>query len=762
MDAIFLKLFNMSMAAGWLILIILVLRLILKRAPHWIHCLLWGIVAVRLICPVSLQSALSLIPSAETISVDTVRYDQKPVIESGIPAVNEVINPAFETAFTSDISDSVNPLAVWMNLAGIVWAIGVILLFTFALVSYVRLHGQVREAACLFGNVWECDAVHMPFIFGVLRPRIYLPSGLDDGAAGYVLAHERAHLARRDHWWKLIGYVLLAVYWFHPLVWVAYVFFCRDVELACDEKVICSYDMDEKKAYSNALLSVSTHRSRVMVCPLAFGEVGVKERVKSVLNYKKPAFWVLAAAVVLCVIVAVCFLTDPKDEKLGDEGQIEISVQQEDEEAGEAAEEHIEETLRGRLERETIEETLRERLERATDEPIREFFRKDLNRDGIKEAVAITSESADELGYMYANMWYVSDTKCERFYDGSADDASVYSDSIRLYETEGTWLFCCVKGWGGSGSYSQAWMFDADGAKEVENTMEGLTQLSQNIFMVTSSGYDGTADGTGHTRNQYFSCWDGEKLVEYGGLEISEEQLKKAEGAFEILEAVRIYGDIQSIYYRENGMVFINLSDGSLNRNVALTLQNGVLSYFDYGEGDGTALERATGEGIIEKSVTSCVAYPKEFPLDEVKEHVMLTYMLDEPQELPATLYKGDGFSIYLPDAEGVLIYDKTLEEPWRLSVVWGHSIFIEVACYEGKTVSDVEAELERQGYAYDAIYDTGGKKMQKEEDYRLYSEARLQDSGSDVWVVCITFASAYDLGSRLNAIADTFRITEK
>lgn len=247
MDAIFLKLFNMSIAAGWLILVILVLRLLLKRAPRWIHCLLWGMAALRLICPVSLQSALSLIPSAETIAVDTVRYEEKPVIESGIPAVNEVVNPAFETAFTPDISDSVNPLAVWMNLAGIVWMIGVIVLFTFALVSYVRLCRQVREAACLFGNVWECDAVCTPFILGVLRPRIYLPSGLDDGENAYVLAHERAHLARRDHWWKLIGYVLLAVYWFHPLVWVAYVLFCRDIELACDEKVIRSYSMEEKK-----------------------------------------------------------------------------------------------------------------------------------------------------------------------------------------------------------------------------------------------------------------------------------------------------------------------------------------------------------------------------------------------------------------------------------------------------------------------------------------------------------------------------------
>lgn len=475
MDTFFVKLFNMGVAAGWMILAVLLFRLLLKKVPHWIHCLLWGFVAIRLICPVSFQSVLSLIPSTETIQMEGVHYGEQLSIQSGIPAVNKAVNPVIENTLVATlppgVTTSVNPMAVWMHVAGVVWLAGAAVLLLFAVVSYVRLHRRVRFAARLSGNAWQCDEIQAPFILGIFRPRIYLPSGIDGASMNYVLAHERAHLKRFDHWWKPLSYVLLAAYWFHPLVWVAYVLFCRDIELACDEKVIRAYDMDEKKAYSGALLAMSMNRRQAMVCPLAFCEVGVKERVKSVLHYKKPAFWILAAALVACVAVAVCFLTDPKA---------------------------------------------------------------------------------------------ATDTE-----DAAMDDS-------------------------------------------------------------------------------------------------------------------------------ENGR----------------------------------------------------------------EKHAMLTYILDEPHEMPVTLYEGDGFSIYVPDEDGVLIYDKTLEAPGRLSVVWGHSIFIEVMCYEGKTIAYVEEELERNGYAYDAVYDSGGKKMQKEEDYRLLSEARLYSSGGDVWVVCTTHASAYDLGSQLDAIADTLQIT--
>lgn len=321
MDAVFVKLFNMSMAAGWMILAVLLLRLLLKKAPRWIHCLLWGFVAVRLVCSVSFQSAFSLIPSKETLNLHNVRYEAHPRIQSGIAAVNRVVNPVMENTFAPTEPSSVNPLAVWMYAAGVLWLIGVVVFLIFALFSYIRLHRKVRFAAPLSPDVWQCDEIHAPFLLGMFRPRIYLPSGIDDVSMNYVLAHERAHLKRLDHWWKPLGYALLTVYWFHPLVWVAYVLFCRDIELACDEKVIRAYDMDQKKAYSGALLAMSMNRRQVFVCPLAFGEVGVKERIKSVLHYKKPAFWLLAAAVLACVVVAVCFLTDPQEEQIFFQGQ---------------------------------------------------------------------------------------------------------------------------------------------------------------------------------------------------------------------------------------------------------------------------------------------------------------------------------------------------------------------------------------------------------------------------------------------------------
>lgn len=784
MDMVFVKLFNMSMTAGWLILAVLILRLLLRKAPRWIHCLLWGFVAIRLICPVSFQSVHSLIPSTEMINLENIRYEEHPQIRSGVAAVNRVVNPVVENTFAPHVGDSVNPLAVWMYVAGVLWLIGAAVFLSFALVGYVRLRRQVRFAARLSEKVWQCDEIHVPFILGIFRPRIYVPSGIDDVSMGYVLAHEQAHLKRRDHWWKPLGYALLAVYWFHPLVWVAYVLFCRDIELACDERVIRSYDMDEKKAYSGALLAMSMNRRQAMVCPLAFGEVGVKERVKSVLNYKKPAFWLLVIAALACVAVAVCFLTDPKDEPICFQGQ-ELDADRLSNETIEwlhwyhgLSEEdqlsvnfipadvldqlHL--TAEDAETMDAAEDALRDKLQHATDEEIREFYYADLNHDGQKEAVAITSETVDEIGYSNAKVWYVSNQKCDLF--GNSGDASIYPDSVRLYELSNTKMLCFTSGWGGSGSVAQAWVFDADGAKEVENVLEGISQLSENEFMVTSSAYDGATDGTGHTWNHYFSRWDGKKLVEYGGLEISEEQLKKAENADQILEDVKVYGEIQSIYYRGNGMVFINLSDGSLNRNVALKLADGTLKYSDYenpGTGAETDLEKATGDGIIYESVTSCVAYPDKFPLggtEDVREkHVTVSYMLDEPDELPATLYEGDGFSIYVPDGWDMTDDIQVLEEFVRMRVTAPEApeFSIWVACYEGKTAADVKARLGTEGYSpSEATHDEGFERMVKEE-YPLWQDARLYPYGSDdTWVVFSRYDSAVEWGSRLDALADT------
>ncbi len=312
MDAVFLKLLNMSIAASWLILAVILLRQFLKKAPKWFTCILWAIVAVRLLCPVTIESTFSLIPSAETFQPSVVQYAHKPTINSGISFINSTLNPIIGEAFEPAPGASANPLHILMFIAGNLWIIGVICLLAYALVSFLRLRSKMGEAVLMRDNIWLCDNVQSPFILGIIRPQIYLGSGIGEEQMQYVLAHEQAHLKRRDHWWKPLGYLLLSVYWFNPLMWLAYVLLCRDIELACDEKVIKDMNMEGKKAYSNALVDCSVQRKMVVVCPLAFGEVGVRERVKKVLNYKKPAFWLILVAIAVCIAVTVCFLTNPK------------------------------------------------------------------------------------------------------------------------------------------------------------------------------------------------------------------------------------------------------------------------------------------------------------------------------------------------------------------------------------------------------------------------------------------------------------------
>ena len=313
MASLFLKLLNMSIAASWLILAVVVLRVVLKRAPKWIHCILWALVGIRLLCPFSIESALSLIPSSEPLPPEVVQFAPHPAINSGVTIIDNTVNPVIGKAFAPSPVGGVNPLYVWTYLASIVWFVGVIALVIYAVISYLRLRRVVCEAVRQRDQLYLCDHIQTPFILGVIRPRIYLPSDMNEAQMQSVIAHEQAHLSRHDHWWKPLGWAILTVYWFNPFCWVAYILLCRDIELACDEKVICNMDVEAKKAYSMALLSCSIPRRLISACPLAFGEVGVKERIKGVLNYKKPAFWIVAVAVIACVGAAVCFLTNPKE-----------------------------------------------------------------------------------------------------------------------------------------------------------------------------------------------------------------------------------------------------------------------------------------------------------------------------------------------------------------------------------------------------------------------------------------------------------------
>ena len=313
MTDIFLGFLNRSLAAGILILAVVLVRLVFKKAPRWLLCALWALAAVRLVCPVSIESVLSLIPSAEPVQPEII-VSAQPAITSGIPAVDAIVNPPLAATFTPSPAQSANPLQIWTFLAACVWLAGIAALLLYAAVSALRLRLRVRTAVRLEGKVYQSEFVSSPFILGVIRPRIYLPFGLEAGAQAMVLAHERAHLRRGDQLWKPLGYLILAAYWFNPLCWLAYILFCRDIEAACDEKVVRELGEGCKAAYSRALLACSAPKKLITACPLAFGETGVKARIRSVLNYKKPAFWLVLAAVLVSAAVAVCFLTDPKRE----------------------------------------------------------------------------------------------------------------------------------------------------------------------------------------------------------------------------------------------------------------------------------------------------------------------------------------------------------------------------------------------------------------------------------------------------------------
>ena len=315
MNELFLKIINMSISASWLILAVLILRLVLKKAPKWVNVLLWGIVAVRLICPLSFESALSLIPSSETIPLD-IEMAAKPTIDSGVPAINSVVNPVLSSfAPPQHVLTSANPLQIWIPILNIIWLIGVGALLLYTAVSYWRLCRKVDTAVRYKGNIFQSENVSSPFVLGIIKPRIYLPFNMNGQDLELVVAHEQAHIRRKDHWWKPLGFLLLTIHWFNPLMWLAYVLLCRDIELACDEKVIKELGNEQRADYMQALVACSVNRRMIAACPLAFGEVGVKERVKSVMNYKKPAFWVIIIAVIICVGVAACFLTNPKQDR---------------------------------------------------------------------------------------------------------------------------------------------------------------------------------------------------------------------------------------------------------------------------------------------------------------------------------------------------------------------------------------------------------------------------------------------------------------
>lgn len=312
MSRVFMWIFNASISASYLVLAVLIARLVLKNAPKWIHVLLWAVVGLRLTCPFTLESALSLIPSAHTLP-QNITLSPAPAIDSGFPAINDAVNPALQTFAAPQVGASVNPMQIYLSIAAWVWMMGFTTMLLYTIISYLRLEIKLDTAIRYRDNIFQSEYVDSPFVLGLFHPRIYLPYFLDESTMICVIAHEQAHIRRRDNWWKPIGFFLLSIHWFNPVMWISYSLLCRDIELACDEKVIRNLTCRQRADYSQALLDCSLHRKPISACPLAFGEVGIKDRIQSILHYRKPAIWLLPVSLVVCAGLALCFLTDPKE-----------------------------------------------------------------------------------------------------------------------------------------------------------------------------------------------------------------------------------------------------------------------------------------------------------------------------------------------------------------------------------------------------------------------------------------------------------------
>ena len=342
MDTLFLKLLNMSLTASVMAMAVLLLRVLLKKAPRWVSCLLWGLVALRLVCPFAPESNLSLIRNNEPITHKNLSVEglteSEPVemgslsIEDSVPMSN-VLTTQTEDGFREE---ELIKLSI-PSICGYAWLVGVGAMLVYAFSSYVLLKHRVSSATRLEKNIRQSEFIDTPFVLGVFRPTIYLPYGLKHPHIDHILAHERSHISRGDHLIKPLGFLILSVHWFNPIVWLSYILLCRDIEAACDERVIKKMTHEQRQSYSATLLRCSIHRRRITACPVAFGETGVKGRIKNVMNYKKPTIWIIVASMLLCAILAGCFLTDPKEEP----SQEQLSVSREDQEKIDALVERI-------------------------------------------------------------------------------------------------------------------------------------------------------------------------------------------------------------------------------------------------------------------------------------------------------------------------------------------------------------------------------------------------------------------------------------
>lgn len=310
MDSLFITILNNAIVASWLIAAIILLRLVFKKVPKWVHCMLWILVAVKLLLPINIETPFGFLPKTKPIP-EKITVAEVPTVDTGISGIDESINFTLAKNMSRDNIEyvTVTPMGVYMYIASLIWLTGIIIMLAYFIISFLVIRHKVSASIRTASNTYECDEIVSPFILGLISPKIYLPSGLDARVKECVIAHENVHISRRDYLWKPLGFVILAIYWFNPLCWISYILLCRDIEYACDEKTTKDKEDSWRADYCQALLDCSVQKKMITACPVAFGEVSVKNRIKKVLDYKKPAFWFVAIAIVACLCIAVCFMT---------------------------------------------------------------------------------------------------------------------------------------------------------------------------------------------------------------------------------------------------------------------------------------------------------------------------------------------------------------------------------------------------------------------------------------------------------------------
>lgn len=313
LDGLFLSVLNMSITASLVILVVLLVRLLLKKAPKTFSYALWIVVLFRLICPFSFESAIGLLPINKTPIPQDIVYSTEPQIDTGINIVDSIVNPILPVP--NNMGESISPLQMWVFVGSTIWVFGMLIMLIYSIIQFVRLKRKLVGATPLRGNIYLADHISSPFVMGFMKPHIYLPSSMAETEQGFIIAHEQCHIKRLDHIARILAFVALTIHWFNPLVWLAFVLSGKDMEMSCDEAVMRKVDTDIRAEYSKSLLRFATGRKFIAATPLAFGEGDTKNRVKNVMQYKKPILWVMAVALVAVVVVCAGFATNPFSEK---------------------------------------------------------------------------------------------------------------------------------------------------------------------------------------------------------------------------------------------------------------------------------------------------------------------------------------------------------------------------------------------------------------------------------------------------------------